>query len=114
MGQCFLIGAAPTGAWSGKPGQLAAYSLGGWRFISPVEGMTAYVKSDGIVAAYRSGAWDLGNVRAYAIMVGPNQVVGARQAAIADPSGGTTVDATARGTIGAILTALRAHGLIAP
>lgn len=44
------------------------------------------------------------------------QVVGARQAAIADPTGGAVVDAEARATLVAILAILRptGHGLIQP
>lgn len=45
--------------------------------------------------------------------VNGTQVVGARQAAIGAPTGGTTIDAEARTAIGSILTVLRTHGLIA-
>ena len=48
-----------------------------------------------------------------AIKVGGNQVVGERGAAVADASGGTTVDAEARAAINALLTRLRTHGMIA-
>ncbi|MGH9872474.1 MAG: hypothetical protein ACRD9S_08410 [Pyrinomonadaceae bacterium] len=41
------------------------------------------------------------------------QVVGARQAAIADPRGGSVVDAEARAALVDLLSKLRAHGLIA-
>ena len=44
--------------------------------------------------------------------VGGTKVVGAQAGAITDPSGGTTVDSAARTAIGAILSALRGHGLI--
>jgi hypothetical protein len=39
-------------------------------------------------------------------------VVSERQDAIAAPSGGSSIDAEARGVISDILGALRAHGLI--
>jgi hypothetical protein len=55
----------------------------------------------------------LHNMIAAAFRVGGNQVVGAQQAAIAAPSGGGTIDSEGRTVIGDILTALRAHGLIA-
>jgi hypothetical protein len=42
-----------------------------------------------------------------------HQVVGPRQAAIARPNGGATVDAEARGAIDAIRAVLTAHGLTA-
>ena len=41
------------------------------------------------------------------------KVVGARGAAITDPTCGSTIDTEARTAIGSILSALRAHGLIA-
>lgn len=45
--------------------------------------------------------------------VGGQQVAGARQSAISDASGGTTVDSEARTAINALLAACRSHGLIA-
>jgi hypothetical protein len=44
--------------------------------------------------------------------VGGTKVVGAQQAAIVAPSGGSTTDTQSRTAIGAIITALQAHGLI--
>jgi hypothetical protein len=44
---------------------------------------------------------------------GADKVVSARQAAIADPTGGGTVDTQARAQLALALAALRAHGLIA-
>ncbi len=45
--------------------------------------------------------------------VSGTQVVGAQQPAIPDPTGGAVIDVEARATEVLILTALRAHGLIA-
>jgi hypothetical protein len=41
------------------------------------------------------------------------KVVGSQQAAVSDPTGGSTIDAQARTAINGILAALRGHGLIA-
>ena len=49
---------------------------------------------------------------AASLKVGGTQVVGPQQGTIAPPAAGGTVDANARATIGEILTALQAHGLI--
>jgi len=46
------------------------------------------------------------------VSIGGVQVVGPQGSPVADPSGGSTVDSEARTAIGAILSALRAHGLI--
>jgi hypothetical protein len=51
-------------------------------------------------------------VRASSLLIDGQQVVGARAAAIAAPSGGSTVDAEARVAVEAILAAMRQHGLI--
>jgi hypothetical protein len=81
-------------------------------FARSVEGISAYVKATGTWASYRSGAWELGVLRGDSVMVGGLQVVGNRFAAIPGPSGGTIVDAEARGAIDQILAALQHHGLI--
>lgn len=54
---------------------------------------------------------DLASGQAYRI--NGTQVVGARQSAIANASGGATIDTEARTALNAVLAALRAHGLIA-
>jgi hypothetical protein len=48
-----------------------------------------------------------------ALQINGTQVVGQRGSAIANPSGGATVDAEARVVLSNILSALRTHGLIA-
>lgn len=113
-GACYVVGAAPTGAWSGKAGQVAAFGPGGWRYVVPADGMEVYIKSSGLKGSFRSGQWELGIARVTAVAVGGQQVVGIRQGAIAVPGGGTTIDSAARSAIGEILVALRAHGLIEP
>jgi hypothetical protein len=113
VGDCYIIGDTPSGAWAGNPQALAAYSAGGWRFVPPVEGLSTYVRSDGVFALFRSGAWELGEVRGSSLILDGDQVVGSRAAAIASASGGTIVDVQARAVIDQILTALRQHGLIA-
>jgi hypothetical protein len=112
-GISYIIGPAPTGAWAGKAGQIATMSAGGWRFLAPVDGLSALVRSSGLRADYLAGAWDIGTVRAGRVEVGGEQVLSAQAAAIASPSGGATVDAEARAAIDQILSALRGHGLIA-
>ena len=57
--------------------------------------------------------WCEGEVNCVRVVVGGEAVVGARGAAIADPAGGAVVDAEARDAIGAMLAALRKHGLVA-
>lgn len=112
-GQCWIVGSDPDGAWADAADMLAIWTGGGWRFVPPVEGMTAHVRADDLVAAYVGDAWRLGAVTAAEVRVAGDRVVGARQPAIASPGGGAVADAEARAAIGAILDALRTHGLIA-
>ena len=112
-GQSWILGDAPTGAWTGKARHLAGWSTAGWRFVAPVEGMKVWVAADALTARFQDGDWVLGEETAARVVIGGDPVVGARQAAISDPSGGTTADAESRAAIAAILAALRAHGLIA-
>jgi len=113
VGNCYIVGAAPTGDWAGHALALAGYTAGGWRFIAAFAGLSVLDKATGEVATFASGAWEKGHVRAAKMSVAGNQVVGARLAAVADPTGGPTVDAEARTAIAAILARLRTHGLIA-
>jgi hypothetical protein len=114
LGAGYIVGSSPTGAWAGKSQSVAAFTSGGWRFLAPVEGMCLYVKASGIWATYRSGAWEIGTLRGSSVVVGGQQVVGSRGAAIASATGGTTVDVQARAVLDQILATLRQHGLIAP
>lgn len=113
VGACYLIGDAPSGEWAQYPKYLAAFGSAGWRFIPPLVGLSVLVKSTGTVASFRADEWEIGTVRASQVVIAGNQVVGARTASIADPSGGSTVDAEARTTLDLILACLRQHGLIA-
>ena len=112
VGTCYIVGPSPTGMWAGKDQCIVGYTSGGWRYVAPVEGMSAYVKATGVYASYRAGTWEFGALRGTNLMLGGVQVVGSRQAAIPGPTGGTFVDVEGRFAIGQILAALRQHGLI--
>ena len=111
-GQCWLVGPDATGAWTGRDGSLAAWTGGGWRFVTPQPGMCAWDGAAGVPRRWTDGGWNAGEVAAAAILVGGQQVVGARQPDVPSPSGGTIIDAEARAAIEAITVALKTHGLI--
>jgi hypothetical protein len=111
-GQAWIVGVSPTGGWSGKADRLALWTEGGWRFVDPVAGMRIWIIGDGLHAQWNGSAWIPGEVIGESLKLGGQQVVGPREAAIADVAGGGTVDAEARATIGSILQVLRDHGLI--
>lgn len=81
-------------------------------FARSVEGMTFFVRANQAEAAYSAGTWQIGLVRATALHIDGEQVVGARQGAVAEPTGGAQIDSEARLAINAMLAAMRAHGLI--
>lgn len=112
VGATYIVARGATDAWAGKDLCLAGYTAAGWKFVAPREGTVAYVASNSVWAVFHGGAWESGLLRGDQVVIGGDQVVGARGAAIVEPSGGPTVDAEARATIGQILTALRTHGLI--
>ena len=99
VGTSYLVASQAVGEWVGHDGALAAFTPGGWRYVAPTDGLTVLEKATGTTLRYRSGAWE--------------QVLGSRQAGIPDAAGGTVADAESRAAISAILSALRAHGLIA-
>lgn len=112
-GQAWVVGPAPTGDWVAWANALAGWTAGGWRFVTAREGLAVWSAAEGATVRFRGGAWETGALRGHALLIGGQQVVGARATAIANPSGGATVDSEARAAIGAVLGALRAHGLIA-
>ncbi|MBB4838201.1 hypothetical protein HNP52_001252 [Sphingomonas kyeonggiensis] len=110
-GQCWIVGTAPMGAWSGHGGDVAGWTEGGWRFATPREGMRLWLGHGAGYALFRNGEWHQGEAHGRLVVEG-QQVVGAQMPEIAEPEGGTVVDAPARAAISAVIVALRAHGLI--
>ena len=55
-GQVWALGAGPTGDWAGHDGQLAAWSGGGWLFVTPGSGWRAFGLVDDSLRALRDTA----------------------------------------------------------
>lgn len=111
-GQCWIVGTAPEGAWSGYAQALAGWGESGWRFCAPVAGMRVWSDADGANVRFEDNRWSIGIVCAAAVKIGDVQVVGERQPAIAEPTGGTVIDVEARAVLACVLAALHTHGLI--
>ncbi|AJA07530.1 hypothetical protein SKP52_03005 [Sphingopyxis fribergensis] len=92
-GQCWIVGAAPTGAWAGQENAIAIRTGGGWRFAPPREGMRATRLTDGVRLRFDGGAW-------------------AMPGAITEPSGGSTIDSEARSVLSTLILHLAAQGLL--
>ena len=114
FGQCWIVGVGASGAWAGRDGAIAAWTAGGWRFVTPFEGMTAWSITDSMQVARRGADWIIGEVNAQQVRINNVRVITVRQPAIATPVGGAMVDSESRDAISSILGVLRTHGLIAP
>lgn len=112
-GQCWIVGAAPTGEWSGQAGAIAGWTSGGWRFVAPRPGLSARHLPSGQTAIRDADGWKVGDVRGARVLIEGVQVVGAQGAAITVPTGGATIDRELRACVETILIMLRKHGLIA-
>jgi hypothetical protein len=55
-GDVYIVGSSPTGAWSGKAGQIA-YFQDIWLFVVPREGMNLWVSNEDICYHYTGSAW---------------------------------------------------------
>lgn len=113
IGQCWIVGSSPTGAWAGQAGVIALWTEGGWRFIAPTDGITLWLASAQVWIRRSASIWVIGDLPTNTVSVAGLQILGARQPAIANPAGGSSVDTEARTAITAVLAALRNHGLIA-
>lgn len=100
-GQCWLVPDGASGEWTGRGGQVAVSTSGGWRYLQAPDGMGLSVRQSGEQLRRLSGLWQL---------VAP---LGAPAASVALPTGGATVDSEARAAIGTLVQRLQALGLLA-
>jgi hypothetical protein len=92
-GQCWLVGDAATGAWTGAAGSLAVTTPGGWRFVAPRPGVRVLRLADNVLLRFDHDGW-------------------AEPAVVAKPDGGPVVDSEARAAIDALILLLSAQGLL--
>jgi hypothetical protein len=112
VGEFWLVAGSASGDWVGQSGKLALWTDGGWRFTPPTEGMLLWSRADQLFGWYDGTAWHWGDWPVTKITANGVQLVGAAGAAIANPTGGTTVDSQSRNAIVSILQLLRSHGLL--
>lgn len=55
-GDAYVIGAAPTGAWSGQSGKIAIYATG-WYFFTPRAGLIAWLADESAFLYYDGTEW---------------------------------------------------------
>ena len=60
-GSTYIIAASPTGAWSGKAGQIAtangSNASGGWLYRVPEEGIFAWIVDENVLHYYDGAVW---------------------------------------------------------
>ncbi|KQT47558.1 hypothetical protein ASG43_10790 [Aureimonas sp. Leaf454] len=54
-GARYIVGAAPSGAWMGQGGRIAAFDAGAWRFHLPAEGWRCWVADEARVLVHAAG-----------------------------------------------------------
>ncbi len=111
-GDCWIVGNAPTGEWSGHARNLAIWTDGGWRFVEPHEGFSTWVADQEIEARFIDGTWVVGTIAGTRLVLDGVAMLGAPRPAVSAPSGGTTIDSEARVAIAAVLGVLRHHNLL--
>lgn len=115
-GDAYIVGTAPTGVWSGKANTIAIRYNGAWNFIpgfnnsgsqiapgARQEGMVVYDQAINGLQVWTGSAW-----------VARYLLTAATQAAVADATGGSTIDTEARAALNDLLAKCRTLGLIAP
>jgi hypothetical protein len=55
-----IVAASPSGAWSGKALQIAAFQDGAWAFYPPQTGWTAWVEAEGLLVVFTGTGWSDG------------------------------------------------------
>jgi hypothetical protein len=90
-GECWLVGSAPTGAWTEHAGSLAIFQTDVWQFAVAFPGLRVLNLATAQFAVFFA-EWQ-------------------KPAPIEEPSGGLYVDSQARAAIGALISALRAAGI---
>ena len=56
-GDRYIVGASPTGAWSGHGGKVAVSRPGGWAIIPPLAGWIAWIGDEEQIAVFDGSGW---------------------------------------------------------
>lgn len=59
-GERYIVAGGPSGAWSGKAGQIAVRIEGTWSFYPPKVGWTCFIEDEGVLSAYKTTGWSPG------------------------------------------------------
>ncbi len=112
-GASWIVGPSPVGEWLDQAENLACWTIGGWRFVTPVEGMRIWCRDIRLFCVWTGSGWKDGVIAAAQVEIDGKTVIRQQQSAIDPAIGGTIVDVEARAVTASILAVMRAHGLIA-
>ncbi|WP_343525769.1 DUF2793 domain-containing protein [Sphingomonas sp.] len=112
-GQAWIVGDTPQADWRDHAGHLAGWTEGGWRFLAPRPGLSAWSRADQCRCEWDGTAWRTGRVVGREFLIEGKKVIGAQRPAIAFPVGGQVTDNEARNALESVIEVLRGHGLIA-
>ena len=69
-GDCYGVPTGPSGDWSGRAGKIAVFVGGGWDFVIPGRGWTAFIEDEGAFYLY-DGGWTSVQGGAAPVVEGP-------------------------------------------
>ncbi|MQQ09094.1 DUF2793 domain-containing protein [Epibacterium sp. SM1979] len=55
--QCYFVPDSPTGDWANEAGKIAHVFNGGWRFVTPLTGMRAWLADEDKAVVWNGSAW---------------------------------------------------------
>lgn len=110
-GDIHIVPAVGAAGWGRGAGTLMQWQGTAWHPETPLNGQLAYVADEGALLVHDDG-WQH-HLPVAGLLIAGRSVLAAPVVAIADPGGGTTVDAEARAVLVALLAALRTQGLLA-
>jgi hypothetical protein len=111
-GTGWIVGASSTGAWTGKAGQLAFWTDGGWRFTVPRQGCVAWLRDVQHFAVFTAAGWRDDGWPVAGLRVGGRLALAAAPVSVASPAGGTVNDIETRAALAALLLALRTAAIV--
>ena len=59
LGDAYIVGPAPTGAWAGRANALALWISSQWELIDPLPGFTCWVIDEAVLVVWSGTAWTI-------------------------------------------------------
>ena len=76
-GDRYIVANAPSGAWAGQTGKVAAFQDGAWVFFTPREGWVAWAADEDLLLVYNGSAWSAAGSAGPTGATGPAGATGA-------------------------------------